>query len=137
MRVRLGGPLVLAAALCGAASPAASAAVQAVARTDREIGREVSDVSLAGDAVVWGELSPYRLGRRRTWTARLGRAGQATRIRFRSRTPPTTLGLEVPRVAASATQLALMPAYIGDDGSRRFRLLAGPLEGTLSTLNGS
>ena len=97
----------------------------------------MSDVSLAGDAVVWGEMSPNRLGRRQTWTARLGRAGHATRIRFRSLTPPTTLGLQVPRVAASATHLALMPAYIGDDGSRRFRLLAGPLEGPLSTLNGS
>jgi hypothetical protein len=134
---RWGGHLVVAAALCAAVSEAAEGAVQAVGRTDREIGREVTDVSLAGESVVWGELSPYRLDARRTWTVRLGRAGQPVRTRFRSRTPPTTLGLEVPRAAASATHLAVMPTYVSDDGLRRYRLLAGTLEGPLVTLNDS
>ena len=53
-------------ALLGAlllATPA-EASVVGVARTDP---REVTGLSLAGDAVVWGDLSPYRLGRERTW----------------------------------------------------------------------
>ena len=72
MRVLAGGPLV-AAAVVALAPAAAGAAVQPLARTDSEIGRGITDVSVAGDAVVWGELSPYRLGAMGTWTVRLGR----------------------------------------------------------------
>jgi hypothetical protein len=110
-------------------APPAPAAVQGVARTDP---REVTGLSLAGDAVVWGDLSAYRLGRPRTWTVRLARPGQRPRVRFTARMP----SLQGASLAASATHLAVMPAR--QLGSRAaWRLLAGPLEGPLTVLNDS
>jgi hypothetical protein len=131
-----GRPLLVGVALCATTPVAAGAAVQPVARTDSRIAQELTDVSLAGDAVVWGELSPYRLGARRTWTVRLGRAGQRAHRRFSSRTPPTTLGADAPKASASATHLAVMSAGMGDDGLRRLDLLAGALEGPLTPITG-
>ncbi len=107
----------------------APAAVEGVARTE---AREVSGLSLAGDAVVWGDLSPYRLGRHRTWTVRLARAGRRPQVRFTARMP----SLQGASLAASPTHLAVMPAR--QVGARAgWRLLAGPLEGPLTVLNDS
>ena len=105
----------------------AEAAVVGVARTD---ARENTGLSLAGDAVVWGELSPYRRGRQAAWTVRLGRAGQRPRVRFTARMP----SLHAPSLAASATHLAVMPARPYGGGAA-WRLLAGPLEGPLTPVN--
>ena len=110
-------------------APPAPAAVQGVARTDP---REVTGLSLAGDAVVWGDLSAYRLGRPRTWTVRLGRLGQRPWVRFTARMP----SLQGASLAASATHLAVMPARAFGGGAA-WRLLAGPLEGPLTPLNES
>jgi hypothetical protein len=124
--------LVLLLVMLGVLPVARSAAaeVQGISRTD---SREITGLSLAGDAVVWGDLSPYRLGRQRTWTVRLARAGERPRVRFTARrTPP----LQGPSLAASATHLAVMPARSA--GTRTaWRLLAGPLEGPLTLLNDS
>ena len=108
----------------------AAAEVQGITRTDP---REITGLSLAGDAVVWGDLSPYRLGRQRTWTVRLARAGERPRVRFTARRTPSLQGSSL---AASATHLAVMPARSAGAGAA-WRLLAGPLEGQLTVLNDS
>lgn len=114
-------------ALLGAlllATPA-EASVVGVARTDP---REVTGLSLAGDAVVWGELS----GRERTWNVRLGRADRPPRTRFTARLAPH----QSASLAASPTHLAVMPSRSSGSGAV-WRLLAGPLEGPLTALNDS
>jgi hypothetical protein len=120
-------PVVLLGALL-VARPA-GAAVVGVARTDPH---EITGLSLAGDAVVWGDVSAYRLGRQQTWTVRLARAGERPRIRFAAKMRP----FEGPLLAASATHLALMPSHSVGSGVA-WRLLAGPLEGPLAPLNDS
>jgi hypothetical protein len=102
----------------------AAASVQGLARTDQPRAREITGLSLAGDAVVWGDLSAYRLGRQRTWTVRLARAGERPRVRFAARLP----SLQGASLAASATHLAVMPSRSAGAGAA-WRLLAGPLEG--------
>jgi hypothetical protein len=131
--VRLAFRLVMVmAALLGSvmsASPAVGR-VESVARTDSQLGREVTDVSLAGEAVVWGELSPDRLGASRTWSVRLGGPGRLPQTRFTARLPAGASGIDGPATSASATHLAVVqPTSSG--GRRRLRLLAGPLEGPL------
>ena len=110
----------------------AHAAVEAVARTDQPRARDITGLSLAGDAVVWGDLSAYRLGRQRTWNVRLGRAGARPLVRFTARMP----SLQGASLAASATHLAVMPARASGAGTA-WRLLAGPLDGPLTILNES
>lgn len=106
----------------------ADAAVQGLARTDRPQPRQIDGLSLAGDAVVWADVTAFRLGRQQTWSVRLVRAGARPRVRFTAKTP----SLEGTSVAASATHLAVEPP-----GRGVYRLLAGPLEGPLTTASRS
>jgi hypothetical protein len=114
--------------------PAASGDVRGVVRIDRPDPRDLTGLSLAGDGLVWGQLSPYRLGAPRTWTVRLVRDGQSPRTLFTAVIP---WGAERPTLAASPTQLAVMPAVLLAGRLIGWRLLAGPLDGPLALLNDS
>jgi len=109
--------------------PVAKGAVQGVARTDDPKPREVTGLSLAGDAVVWGDL-PATAGAKRVWTVRLARAASPARAKFASGVPRLTSG----SLAASPDYLAVSADATVSGASR---LYAGPLDGPLQRVDQS
>ena len=114
-------------------TPVAEATVSGLARTDTPTSRLVTGLSLAGDAVAWGEVSRSRVDARGTWTVRLVRPGGRARTRFSSQVPPFSGGA----LAASPDHLAVSPDATLHRAGGASRLFVGPLEGALQRIDPS